>query len=444
MGEINNDERIPAFEELFRDSDSENSESEGSDSDNEAASESRMQKIERRALKHRELRRWEQKRDELMFEYTQYNYYGRSSAMMLFELAWKLSKESIDLLWWAIIGVSEQLIMGKIESVSYTLESDKIQSHVSRLTNRNYADQTSASGMKITYENDLHLVVYRHWSVLESIKHSVYPACKLKLWTARGEQKLHEMLVEMGLPLVQARQTFNSMDLVLRKEFYKMIESLAEKYGIPDIIFGSFTVQYGYRSRFSATDYVFGLSNLLEGITSDRNPEHCFLLTLEALSRSSKAAAHLEDGIKRAKQMLVSIFRQVQTCLELHQVRSAGPFLYYIMQEENSFFSCGGPYGITLLAKFVLRAHVAVSRNRRAIHLPLVLSVILDADRDLCLMLGITPVSMDSRNLFARAFEEAANKSGVTISNDSFEQHMIQIKRSDQTKFLDALTVILS
>lgn len=439
---MNNDERIPAFEEIFRDSDSEGSGSEsGGDSETEGGGESRMERVERRALKRRELRRWEQKRDELMFEYTQYGYYSRSSAMILFELAWKLSKESVELLWWAIIGVSEQLIMGKIESVAYTLESDKIQSHVSRFTNRTESDdRTPTAATKITYENDLHLALYRHWTVLESIKHSIYPACKLKLWTTRGEKKLHELLVEMGLPLVQARQAFSSMDLVLRKEFYKMIEGLAEKYGIPDIIYGSFTLQFGYRNRFSAADYVLGLASLLESISYDRNSEHCFLLTLEALTRNGKT--NLDDGIKRAKQMLVNVFRQVQICLELHQVRSAGPFLYYIMQEENTFFSC--PYGITILARFVLRAHVAVSRNRRAIHLPLVLSSVLDPDRDLCLMIGVTPVSMDSRNLFGRAFEEAAHKSNVTILNDSFDQHIIQIKKTDQTKFLDALTVILS
>lgn len=440
---MNSDEHIPTFEEIFRDDDDEEESASEIASDEEEGAvggETRMEQMERRALKRRELRRWEQKRDELMFEYLQYNYYGRSSAMMLFELAWKMSKESMELLWLAIVGVSEQLIMGKIESTTYTLESDKMQSHVSRLTNRAGGDQMTAAAMKITYENDLHLAMYRHWTIIDSLKHSMYPACKLKLWTTRGEKRLHELLVEMGLPLVQARQTFSSMDLVLRKEFYKMMEGLAEKYGIPDIIYGSFTLQYGYRNKFSAADYVFGLSSLLEAITSENTPDRCFLNTMEALSRNSKTL--LEDGVKRAKNLLATIFRQVQTCLDMHQVRSAGPFLYYIMQEENILFSC--PYGLTMLARFVLRAHVAVSRNRRAIHLPLVLSTVLDPDQDICMMIGITPVSMDARNLFARAFEEASIKSGVAISSDTFDQHIIQIKRIDQTKFLDALTVILS
>lgn len=438
IGSTVEEDGIPEFEQIFQESDTEDdSEDDGSESEQEE--ESRMERIERRALKRRERRKWEEKRDEVMFQYTQYNYYGRSSALMLFELAWKLSKESMDLLWWAIVGAMEQLILGKIESTTYTLESDKIQGHCSRLMNRT-SDQSLHTSVKILYENDLHLAVYRHWNVLDSLRHSMYPACKLKLWTARGEKRMNELLVEMGLPLVQARQSFSSMDLTLRKDFYKMLEGLADKYGMPDIIYGSFTLQYGYRNRFAAADYVYSMIALLESITKEKPPEQCFLETLDSLNRPSKPL--LENGINKSKQMLSVIVKQVQSCLDMHQVKSAGPFLYYILPEENIYFSC--PYGITMLAKFVLRAHVAVSKNRRAIHLPLVLSSILDAEQGLCLMVGVTPVSLDARNLFGRAFEEAANKSRVTISQDSFEQTIIQIKQSDQTKFLDALTVVLS
>jgi cell division control protein 45 len=126
----------------------------------------------------------------------------------------------------------------------------------------------------------------------------------------------------------------------------------------------------------------------------------------------------------------------------MHQVRSAGPFLYYILQDENPCFSC--PYGLYLLAKFILRGHVAVSRNRRAPQLPLIACAPIDLELGLCLLVGITPVSLDAKNFFGKAFEEAANRSEAVISQDFFETSIIQIKQSDCTKFLDALTIILS
>lgn len=54
------------------------------------------------------------------------------------------------------------------------------------------------SSLKISFERDLRLALYRHWSVEASLRHSIYTACKLKLWTLRGEKKMQELLAEMG------------------------------------------------------------------------------------------------------------------------------------------------------------------------------------------------------------------------------------------------------
>lgn len=439
---MNADEGVPTFETLFRDSDNEDSGNEDDDGDqaSDGARGTHAERFERQLVRRRELKQWEDKRNKAMFDYTQYGYYGRSTALIVFELAWKLSRDSLDLLWWAIVGITEQLVLGKIESSAYSLESAQLQSHVARLAGK-AADKTIQTALKIQFENDLHLALYRHWSVHDSLKHSVYPACRLRLWTLRGEKRLHELLVEMGLPLAQARQTFGSMNLVLRKEFLQMVEKNAEKYGIPDIVFGSFTLQYGYRNRYSASDYVYAMLAILESVRKDRSPETCFWEAMDALTRKKKAI--LDEGIERAKELLNAIFRQVQSSLDMHQVSAAGPFVYFVLNEENVHFSC--PYGLTMLAKFMLRGYVAVARNKRALQLPLVACCPVDAERGLCLMVGVAPVCEDSpKNFFGKAFEQAAAKSMAVISQDFFEGCIAQIRQSDITKFLDGLTVLLS
>uniref|UniRef100_A0A1B0CPX3 Uncharacterized protein n=1 Tax=Lutzomyia longipalpis TaxID=7200 RepID=A0A1B0CPX3_LUTLO len=440
LGKPNDDEGIPEFESIFRDSDSEEDSSEEDEDDEEGEQMTRMQKFEMKMERQRQKRIWEADRNRIMFEYSQFSYYGRSSALVLFELAWKLSKDTLDTLWWAIVGVTEQLVMGKIESAAYTLECNQIQSHVSRLSNK-ASNQSTQTAVRITFENDLHLAMYRHWSVQDSLRHSIQSACKMRLWTARGEKRLQELLVEMGLPLVQARQTFGAMDLVLRKEFYGMIEKLAEKYDLTDLIYGSFTLNYGYRFRYSAADYVYSLLANLESVGTDRLPEMCFLEAMDSLGRVNRAK--LDGGLERAKHLLSGIFRQVQSCLEMHQVQSAGPFLYYILTEQNTLFCC--PYSLTLLTQFILRAHVAASRSRRAPDLPLVASCPVDLERGIFLMIGIPPTREASpKNLFGRAFEQAAIKAAATISPDFFDTSCIQIRREDTERFLDALTVLLS
>ena len=458
LGEMNRNENIPAFEDIFQDSDNESGDEDEEDDDDAGYNEdgggndsdgggggapkpanNRIQRIEQRLLRRRERKAWQERRLTLMFEYAQYAYYGSSSALSIFELAWRMSKDSLDLLWWAIVGVTEQKLLGKVESASYTLLIEKLQSHVSRLTNK-ASDQAIQTSVKIVFESDLQLALFRHWSVLDSLRYSYYPACRLKLWTHKGDKQMNELLVDMGLPLVQAKQTFNAMDLVLRREFYEKIEKFAEKYNMPDVTYASFVLQYGYRNKYSAADYVYSMLAILESVRQDRLPEACFLQSMDALSRGKKAI--LDEGIDLCKTLLTTIFKQVQTCLEMHQIRSAGPFLYLVLQEEVSFFSC--PYGLLLLARFLLRAHVAVSRNRRAQELPLIAVAPIDLARGISLLAGVPPVCEDSRHFFAKAFEEAGNRSGAVISQDFFETAVIQIKQSDCTKFLDALTVMLS
>ena len=445
LGDPKNEEEIPQFDQIFQDSESEDE----SDDENENVDEnpndpeshpsSNMEKFERRLRKNRERRDWITTRDGILFNYSQNSFYARSSALVFFELAWQMSKDSMDLLWWAIVGVTEQLIMGKCESSTYTLETQKIQSHVTRLSNKMNGSATSTS-IRITFENDLYLALYRHWSVKESIKNSVYSACKMKLWTLNGRKKLDELLVEMGLPLAQAKQQYKSMDLTLKKDFYHMIEKTAEKYDMNEIIYGSFTLNYGYKNHYAAADYVYSMIALMEQIEHDRTAESCFLEALECLSRSKKAT--LGHGIEKAKMLLDGIFKQVKTSLEMQQVFSAGPFLYLILQDENILFS--SPYGLTMLAKFMLKGYIAVSRNRRARELPLIASIPVDTLRGINLMIGIPPVGDDTKNLFGKAFERAAMKSNAAVSQDFFDTNIIQIKQTDCPKFIDALTVLFS
>lgn len=70
------------------------------------------------------------------------------------------------------------------------------------------------------------------------------------------------------LPLVQSRQKFSAMDLVLRQEFHSMIAKLADKYQLNDIVFASFVLQYGFRSRYCAADIVYAMLANLESTVS--------------------------------------------------------------------------------------------------------------------------------------------------------------------------------
>ena len=43
----------------------------------------------------------------------QFSYYGPSSAILMYDLSYKMSRDNNDLLWWAIVGYTEQYLMLK-------------------------------------------------------------------------------------------------------------------------------------------------------------------------------------------------------------------------------------------------------------------------------------------------------------------------------------------
>ena len=78
--------------------------------------------------------------------------------MIIFEMAWSMTKDNLDMIWWAIIGSTEQAILGKVESRLSVLDEGFLQAHVSRLTHKKGAEvdkqQQQQSAVKITYDKE--------------------------------------------------------------------------------------------------------------------------------------------------------------------------------------------------------------------------------------------------------------------------------------------------
>lgn len=446
LGKPDEDDEIPQYDEVFRDDSSD--EDEADEEENGESGRKRRRLNEEDIIKRAERRKWSENRATILFNYTQYSYYGKSSSLLLFEMAWHMSRDNLDIVWWAIVGTTEQAILGKVESRISVLDEGSLQGHVSRLTHRQGGEvdnqQQQHSAVRITYDKDLLLVLYRHWTVEASLRHSIPTAVSLRLWSIRGEQKLKELLAEMGLPLAQSKQRFSSMDLALRQEFKQMMEKLAEKYKVNTVIGTSFILQYGYKFKYCASDIVYAMLALMETPSKEKLPQRCFLDALDCLSRTKKDT--LESGIEKAKFILSSIFKTAQTILQMKQIRSAGSFLYVIISQgatDNYVFA--HPYPLAMLAQFILKAYVDSSKNRRAVEWPLVASSASNAEDGTCLMVGIPPVCEDQpRSLFGRAFEQAARNTNCYIDTDYFDTTIIRLKTDERSKFLDGLAVLLS
>ena len=221
-----------------------------------------------------------------------------------------------------------------------------------------------------------------------------------------------------------------------------MVEKLATKYNLESIVGASFTLQYGFRFKYCASDVVYAMLALLESSvnfllhanyfmtlallflilqTKERHPQHCFLDALDCLSRTKKQV--LENGIDRAKLMLSNIYKTAQSILQMKQVTSTGPLLYVTIPEgtlDSRLFA--HPHPLMMLAQFTLRAYVDASRNRRAPTWALVASAVFDPEDGTCLVVGVPPICEDPpKSLFGEAFKSVAEKTNCHREADYFD-----------------------
>ncbi|XP_059193002.1 cell division control protein 45 homolog [Centropristis striata] len=443
---------VPSYDDIFRDEDGEEGGDSGNESDEGSEPSGKRRRydegaVERRIERQRAKREWEARRREILFDYEQYEYHGTSAAMMFFELAWVLTKDTKDMLWWAVIGLTDQWVHDKITHMKYVTDIATMQRHVSRHNHRNEDEENSLSidCMRISFEYDLRLTLYQHWSLYESICNSCYTSCHFKLWTLNGQKKLQEFLADMGLPLKQVRQKFNSMDMTIKENLRDVIEESSNKYGMKDIRIQTFGVHFGFKNRFLASDMVHATAALLESTEKDESDSDNFIKALDSLSRSNLDRLH--SGIDLAKKKLMAIQQTVASCICTNLILSQGPFLYcYLMEGTPDVKLFSKPMALTLLCKYLLKAFVHSTRNKRCKLLPLIMAAPKDVEKGTVIVVGIPPESetSDKKNFFGRAFEKAAESTSSRTLHDNFDTSIIELKTEDRSKFLDALITLLS
>ncbi|XP_041584952.1 cell division control protein 45 homolog isoform X3 [Vulpes lagopus] len=438
------DLEVPAYDDIFRDDEEEEAEEHsGSESDNGSEPSKKRTRLEEevvaQTMKRRQRREWEARRRDILFDYEQYEYHGTSSAMVMFDLAWMMSKDLNDMLWWAIVGLTGQM--------KYVTDVGILQRHVSRHNHRNQDEEhaLSVDCTRISFEYDLRLALYQHWSLHDSLCNTCYTAARFKLWSVHGQKRLQEFLADVGLPLKQVKQKFQSMDISLKENLREMIEESANKFGMKDMRVQTFSIHFGFKHKFLASDVAFATMSLMESPEKDDSGTDNFIQALDSLSRSN--LDKLYHGLELAKKQLRATQQTIASCLCTNLVISQGPFLYCsLMEGTPDIVLFSKPASLSLLSRHLLKSFVFSTKNRRCKLLPLVMAAPLSVEQGTVTVVGIPPEtdSSDRKNFFGRAFEKAAEGTNSRTLHNHFDLSVIELKAEDRSKFLDALVSLLS
>lgn len=381
---------------------------------------------------------WKRKREEVLYKYYEFNFHGTAASLVMYELALKLSKDSNDIIWLSIIGLTEQLLYEKIDREKYVTDMHQLQPEVLRHNRSDDETPAAINTMRISFENELRLVLYRHWTLYDSLCNSDYTTCKFKVWSMKGNKKLLEFLADMGLPLTQCRQKYPSMEVQYRESLKQCVDESARKFALDDMSYGSFVVQLGYKHKLCASDVVHAATALME--SPDVPYSEAFLSALEALSRSS--LPRILTGIEQAKLQQMAIVSQVKNFIDTHQVVCTGPFIYaYVAEGTPNVKYFSKQMMLCKLARFLREAWVATSKRSK--DLPFIISAPLDPSEGTCLIAGVPPYSDHThKSEFAKAFQHAADRIQAHASFNHFDGSVIEMKVEDRGKFFDALTAI--
>lgn len=419
-------------------------------------------------------------------QYYSVSTYGPSSASMMFGVAEKIAKADNDMIWCAILGVTDMYIQDHMARDKYGKSIEKLSTVVAQrnvsyksadgdfhliaeIAQQNDADARDEDSRMVKRRPNGHIqkgyefqfFLMRHWCLYQSMYHSRYVSTQLGVWKESGKELLDEMLAKMGLALKETECPFPNMGAskrqVLSSNMKEYMEpgstSMFEAFHMgKDLAYPSFTRQHG-ANFMSAADMVHVVTALLEDdayrhvddldeADAAERPGRldCFNNALDCLDwkKPELFKRGVEAAIRRQKDVVAT-----GTSIIDKELVNVYPCLRCATVEHKSNFTT--PISLVRLALFVCDAYARFNHQGQArakyIPKPFVLAT-KDEERDLYMVAGVPSrgaAEKKSENSFFRAFRKSAQEVDARFQHDGFEGSVIEVQCEDYKRFYDHL-----
>ncbi|KAI1174597.1 CDC45-like protein [Nemania sp. FL0916] len=322
-----------------------------------------------RTLRRRLLRMKHENEEVLRKYYRMGASYSDPISAMIYSLASELGREDNDLLWHTIVGVTSMELYGRssaglavtvrgsdskptngwmgvrgarirqlLRDEVRRLNPPELGSKDARVTAAESAgiiptSARSPEDTSIRLSPEPKFLLIRHWSLYESMLHSPYLFSRLRIWSDSGVKRLHKLLAKMGVSLVQCKQSYTHMDMVVKKELRSKLLKYASMYNLDDMVPGAdtdgrdragakdgwgFVRSWGWRATLSAQDVGVVIGALLE---VGRNST---VMNDDGRIRASQVQEPEDDGGAAEAQEWVSRFWEAYDALENIDALKAG------------------------------------------------------------------------------------------------------------------------
>jgi len=438
----------------------------------------------------RQRRRRERKarraRRERIEQYYLGAFHGAPSALVLHRLCQQVNRDSRDTLWLAIVGLTDLLVHQRVEHAHYRLMVEGLEVEVQASQAQEQAGFEAADGTvvpaceagRIVADFEYQFMLYRHWSLYESMYHSPYVASKLLVWWSHGKQRLEELLAKMGFSLAQCRENFKYMDADLKAQLREELDNHHDEFGLTEVFYLSFHRRTHYGAAVSASDVVYGMAALLEAwqgpAGSDTDPAAVgasggagggnaeeeaaaadrlftarFHEAYDALS--GRDEGKLTEGIHLAMALQKALFRVAVSLHDKKAVRNLDHFRWTVVHNNLASaedYLLTQPMAISRLAQLMIDVsreeklrQQATSQTGRALWKPKPFLIFAER-RNTYLVVGVSCPDQRGevvKHRFASLFRLAADGCKARYRHDGFDSAVLELDKDSATRFTESL-----
>jgi cell division control protein 45 len=230
--------------------------------------------------------------------------FGLPVSFVAYELLSQLGKTSNELLWLAIVGLTDQYVHEHVNEDDYNVVASLYTDEVLGFNDSGGgSDASLRAAHRIVHQDEFDLMLLRHWTLYDSLVHSRYVATRLGAWKERGTEEIGRLLVTMGLPLDQCREPYATMRATFKEQLADRLDEFAPRFGLPRLRYPSFHRQLGFKQGVSAADVVHAVTALLEApddVDARRNAAMTTtMMTTTTMTATTTAAAVNEEATAR-------------------------------------------------------------------------------------------------------------------------------------------------
>lgn len=413
-------------------------------------------------------------------------FHGAPSALVLHRICQEVNRDNRDTLWLAIVGLTDLLVHQRVEHAQYRqmvegLEVEVQASQAQEQTGFEAADGTmvpACEAGRIIADFEYQFMLYRHWSLYESMYHSPYVASKLLVWWSHGKQRLEELLAKMGFSLAQCRENFKYMDSDLKVRLREELDNHHDEFGLDEVFYLSFHRRMHYGAAVSASDVVYSVAALLEawqgpagsdtdsaaigaggGATGGNAEEEAALADRLFTARfheaydalSGRDEGKLKEGIQLAMALQKTLFRVAVSLHDKKAVRNLDHFRWTIV--HNNLLSAEDylltqPMAISRLAQLMIDVsreerlrQQAVSQTGRVLWKPKPFLIFAER-RNTYLVVGVSCPDQRGevvKHRFASLFRLAADGCKARYRHDGFDSAVLELDKDSATRFTESL-----